>query len=78
MKKRRVIDNQLAVTYCVTGPWSILSINYSELIPVLIQSIKEQQEQISRLTLENQRLNKLETELSELKKIVGKLSSDKK
>ena len=46
----------------------ILSVNYSGLIPVLIESIKEQQKEIEKL-------RDVKTELDELKKIVEKLSA---
>jgi hypothetical protein len=48
----------------------LLSVNYLGLIPYLIQSIKEQQEQIEQLQEQSERLDKLEKELENLKKLL--------
>ena len=57
----------------------MLSVNYIGLIPYLIQSIKEQQEQmkqqqdqINQLTKENEELKKIKTEVAELRKMIEK------
>jgi hypothetical protein len=58
----------------------MLSVNYIGLIPYLIQSIKEQQDQmkqqqdqINQLTKENEELKKIKTEVAELRKMIEKL-----
>ncbi len=60
----------------------MLSVNYVGLIPYVIQSIKEQQQQISlqknridQLSKENEELKQLKTELAELKKLIQQLSA---
>jgi hypothetical protein len=50
-----------------------LSVNYVGLIPYLIQSIKEQQEQINQLSKENEELKKIKTEVAELRKMIERL-----
>lgn len=52
-----------------------LSVNYSGLVPYLIQSVKEQQQQIEMLKKENADLKKMKTEMEELKKMMRELKN---
>lgn len=51
----------------------ILSVNYSGLIPVLVEAVKEQQQQISELKMQVNELRELKNELEKLKKAVAGL-----
>ncbi len=52
-----------------------LSVNYSGLIPVLIESVKQQQDQINQLRKEKEELKHVKTELVELKKMIEKIAA---
>ena len=49
-----------------------LSVNYSGLLPYLIESVKEQQAEINRLSKENKELLQLKAEVAELRKMMEK------
>jgi hypothetical protein len=49
-----------------------LLVNYPALIPYLIQSIKEQKDQINELMKERDRVNTLEKEINLLKQLIAK------
>ncbi len=53
------------------NPEGTLFLNYNTIIPVLTEAIKEQQQTISS---QNQRIDKLENDLKELKKIARELA----
>jgi hypothetical protein len=52
-----------------------LGVRYSELIPVLVKAIQEQQEQIDVLTRKNNQLSSVEKEVEELKAELDKIRS---
>ena len=51
-----------------------IGVDYTQLIPLLIEAMKEQQVKIERLEASNNRLTALEKELGELKRLVGTAS----
>ena len=54
-----------------------LSVNYSGLVPYLIQSVKEQQQQIDDLKKENEELKQMKKQMEELQQAVKKIKEYK-
>ena len=59
----------------VTETNDIKSVNYQGLVPVLINAMKEQQEEIERLKKQDEINEKQQQEINELKALVKKLIS---
>ena len=55
-----------------------MQLNYSELIPVLIKAIQEQNDSIQQLHTQTQKINKLELELSSIKSQIEQFITNSK